>query len=154
MTRFNNEENAKLILDTVPPVMRSIREEMRGVARGKFTVPQFRILNKLRKGAQTNSALAEWMGVTAPTMSRMIEPLEKKQFIIREYNPSDRRSQTLTLSASGKREAEKIRRHAQERFASLAESLSSEDSHVLANGLRVLAKLFNNFNPDPKTERT
>lgn len=146
MNRFNNEDNAKLILDTVPPVMRNIREEMRSVARGKFTVPQFRILNKLRKGAQTNSALAEWMGVTAPTMSRMIEPLESKQYIVREYNPNDRRSQTLTLSASGKREAERIRRQAQERFAAMAETLTAEESHTLANGLKVLAKLFKGNN--------
>jgi DNA-binding MarR family transcriptional regulator len=154
MTRFNDEENAKLILDTVPPVMRSIREEMRNVAKGKFTVPQFRILNRLRKGAQTNSELAEWMGVTAPTMSRMVEPLEKKQYIVREYNPNDRRSQTLTLSASGRREAERIRRQAQERFASMAGSLSSEESHALAKGLEILAKLFIDKAPDSKTERT
>jgi DNA-binding MarR family transcriptional regulator len=151
--RFNADENAKLLLDTVPSVMRSIREEMRGIARGKFTVPQFRILNQLRKNSLTNSELAEWMGVTAPTMSRMLEPLEEKGLIVRTYNPNDRRSQSLSLSAAGKREAEKIRRQALEIFASRTEKLSSDESHALANGLKVLAKMFKDETSDTSAER-
>jgi DNA-binding MarR family transcriptional regulator len=152
--RFNDDENAKLLLETVPRVMHSIREEMRGIARGKFTVPQFRILNQLRKKPLTNSELAEWMGVTAPTMSRMLEPLEEKGFIIRTYNPNDRRSQSLSLSATGKREAEKIRRQALESFAARTERLSSEESHILAQGLKVLAKMFDDEANDSPAERT
>ncbi|MFL5814400.1 MAG: MarR family winged helix-turn-helix transcriptional regulator [Bdellovibrionia bacterium] len=152
--RFNDDDNAKLLLDTIPRVMHSIREEMRGVARGKFTVPQFRILNQLRKRPLTNSELAEWMGVTAPTMSRMLEPLEEKGLIVRTYNPNDRRSQSLSLTATGKREAEKIRRQALESFAARTEKLSSEESHTLASGLKVLAKMFDDDANDAPAERT
>jgi DNA-binding MarR family transcriptional regulator len=150
---MNDDQNAKLLLETVPGVMRSIREEMRGIARGKFTVPQFRILNQLRKSPLTNSELADWMGVTAPTMSRMLEPLEEKGYILRTSNPEDRRSQSLTLSALGKREAEKIRRQALYSFAKRIQELSNEESHSLAQGLQVLAKLFNHETKDAPAER-
>jgi DNA-binding MarR family transcriptional regulator len=140
--RMSDDENATLLLDTVPRVMHAVREEMRSLARGRFTVPQFRILNRLNKGAMTNRDLAEWMGVTPPTMSRMLECLETKSLIQRKCDPSDRRVQTLTLTASGKREADKIRKTARERFASRIKTLSSDESRALAAGLQILAEMF------------
>src|SRR4051794_40759410 len=101
---LSHSENATLLLETVPRAMRNIRTEMRGVAEGKFTVPQFRILNQLRREPLTNRELASWMGVTPPTMSRMIEALETKSLIQRERSESDLRVQRLTLTPLGKRE--------------------------------------------------
>jgi len=152
--RINDDENARMLLDTIPAVMRSIREEMRSVAKGKFTVPQFRILNRLRKGAMTNRELADWMGVTAPTMSRMLEPLEAKDLLERDFNMEDRRSQNIFLTATGRREAEKIRRQAHECFSDQVSALSAEETHALADGLEVLAKMFKDKSSDSSRERT
>jgi DNA-binding MarR family transcriptional regulator len=140
--RIDDAENAKLLLDTVPSVMLSIREQMRSIARGRFTVPQFRILNRLRKGPMTNRDLAEWMGVSAPTMSRMIDPMAAKSLIERRDNPEDRRSQMLSLSASGSKEAEAIRNLALKCFAEKISKLNREQSQTLTEGLKILAALF------------
>src|SRR5690348_16166223 len=97
----DDHEYAKAILSIIPPVMRFIRTEMRIAAKSELTVPQFRILAKLSISKATNSDLAEWMGVSAPTMTRMVDPLVQRQFVTRETGSEDRRQINLELTASG-----------------------------------------------------
>jgi len=139
--RISDEDNAALMLETIPKVMMMIREELRSVARGRFTVPQFRILNKLRKQPLSNGELAGWMGIAAPTMSRMIDTLESKKLIERHADPSDRRAQIIHLTAQGKREIAKIRKAARERLTARVERFSDSQSVLMNQALQLLSAL-------------
>lgn len=109
MERITPEECARNLLDSIPRWMNSLRGEMRSVPRSSLSVPQFRILNRLSQRGQTNQELAEWMGVAAPTMSRMVETLVGQGLLSRAPDPRDGRKQVLSLTARGQREAERIR---------------------------------------------
>src|SRR5690348_10012475 len=104
-----NLDFAKKILDVIPSVMRAIRTEVRSFAKPELTVPQFRILNQLSISASSNRELAEWMGVTSPTMSRMVNALVDRALIERSYGRRDRRQVGLSLTTKGRKTVETIR---------------------------------------------
>jgi DNA-binding MarR family transcriptional regulator len=136
------EECAKQIMETVPFVMRSIRAEMRSAAQGLFTVPQFRILNRLSKAPHTNRDLAEWMGVTPPTMSRMIDTLVRRGFIEKTPDPTDLRSQSLSVTALGRKETTQTRSVVRRRIANRVSGLDQRKVATLMKSLEVLRESF------------
>src|SRR5579871_2478158 len=83
----SDAEHAKTILDVIPGVVKELRREMRSLAQAgidpSMTVPQFRVLNRLNDGPLANREIAEWMGVTAPTASRMIDVLVRRGLVDR-----------------------------------------------------------------------
>ena len=56
----------------------------------QLSVPQFRILLKLAKESSTHKALAEWMGVAAPTLTRMVDTLVERKLVERVVDSNDR----------------------------------------------------------------
>lgn len=63
---------------------------------------QFSILCSLNEyGTSTISQLAEYNFKDKPSTSRVIDSLLKKEFIIREPSPTDRRSSLISLSQKG-----------------------------------------------------
>lgn len=71
---------------------------------------QARILNALKRmGAASQVELADGFGVTAGSMSTMIDRLLAADLIIRCKNPEDRREDIVGLTASGERLVSEIR---------------------------------------------
>jgi DNA-binding MarR family transcriptional regulator len=136
---------SKLILDTIPKSMRSIRNEMRQFAKGQLTVPQFRILVKLAKGASTHKEVAEWLGITPATLTRMIDTLVERKVVQRQIDPNDRRQTILQATAQGKTQYERYRAKAQANLQEKMSVLSETEKHDLSKGLEALAKLFSEF---------
>ncbi|MGP8231351.1 MAG: MarR family winged helix-turn-helix transcriptional regulator [Methylovirgula sp.] len=61
-----------------------------------------------RMGTQTQTALADAIGVEGPTLVRHLDHLSAMGLIERQEDPSDRRAKLLRLTASGKILLEKI----------------------------------------------
>lgn len=141
-TRDRNREHAILLLETIPTVMRNIRTAMRAAANKCFTVPQFRILLQIGLAPKTNAALADWMGVTAPTMSRMVSSLQRKKLVQRKCDKKDRRQQYLTLTNLGKKETERARELVRTQLAEILKNHSSLKKESMAEGLRILREIF------------
>src|SRR5262245_43856422 len=106
-------ECARHLLEVIPRAMRSIRTEMRRKAQPELTVPQFRVLARLSISPATNGEVAEWIGVSVPAMSRMVELLARRGYVQKERQSEDRRQVRLLLSAKGKSHFLKIRGQAQ-----------------------------------------
>src|SRR4030042_6511601 len=86
------------LLEVVPSIMRHIRHELRSHAMQGLTVPQFRTLNYLRRHPDASlSSVAEHLGLTPPTVSKMIQKLVEQGIIIRN-SALDRRQVRLSLS--------------------------------------------------------
>ncbi len=96
------KESAGQLLGVMPLVMRAVRAEMRSHRTLGLSVPQFRALAFThRHPGASLSAGAEHIGVTLPTMSRLVDGLVKRKLVVRRSHPGDRRRITLDLTAQG-----------------------------------------------------
>src|SRR5665811_1134644 len=97
------DECARQILEAVPMVMAVIRTEIRSHRGSELSVPQFRVLIFLNrhKGASL-SDIAEHLGLTPPSMSKMIDGLLARNMVTRQMHSEDRRCVALALTALGR----------------------------------------------------
>ena len=93
---------ARAILDTVPGVVQAIRVEMRLERMHDLSVPQFRTLAYIgRQPGCSLTDVAEFIGLTAPTMSVLINGLVERELVRREASLLDRRRVVLNLTDAG-----------------------------------------------------
>src|SRR6185437_3857946 len=76
-------DHSKLFLEIIPRTMRMVRTEIRKIAGDEFTTPQYRLLSKITRNVCSNQELADWMGVAAPTMSKMVDKLVERGLVRR-----------------------------------------------------------------------
>jgi DNA-binding MarR family transcriptional regulator len=93
---------AQEVLDVVPVVMRSIRAELRRHRAADLSIPQFRTLAFIDRNVDTSlSDVAEHIGLTLPSMSKIVDGLVHRKFVTRQTSVTDRRRMTLALTARG-----------------------------------------------------
>ena len=134
---------AQEVLDTIPLVMRTIRSEVRQRRQSDLSVPQFRTLAFLYhcSGASL-SQVAEYVGLTAPSMSKMVEGLVARGFVARVNSPEDRRRVDLTLAPKGQAAFLEAREAARARLAEMLAPLSSIEKTAVVNAMRALREVF------------
>ncbi|HEY96176.1 MAG TPA: MarR family transcriptional regulator [Dehalococcoidia bacterium] len=130
------------LLEVVPSIMRHIRKELRSRAMQGLTVPQFRALNYLRRHPDASlSSVAEHLGLTPPTVSKMIQKLVEQGIIIRN-SASDRRQVRLSLSAAGISALTQAREETRKQLAENLKTLSQEELKHLLSTLEILEHVF------------
>ena len=75
-------------------------------------------------GGLSNAELADRLYVTRPSVSALLERLERGGFIRREVSPNDRRGIAIWLEQRGREAAENLRDETREYLASLMEEMS------------------------------
>ena len=96
------DECARQLLDTTPQIMRFIRAEMRSHRGHDLSVPQFRTLTFVNRNPEVSlSHLADHLGLTLPSTSKLVDGLVNQKIIIRHKSKEDRRRLTLALTKSG-----------------------------------------------------
>lgn len=133
---------AKVILDVVPTAMRTIKTQMRAAGKNTLTVPQFRVLNRLANGAMSNQELSDWMGVSAPTMSKIVDNLVLRHLVSRKTEREDRRQVTLECTRQGHSLSNSIRKSVQKELARRISLLPQTKRMTLETGLLVLKETF------------
>src|SRR5690348_3044857 len=98
---MKSEHCAERLFEVIPPLMQLLRQEIRVAVRGRLSVLQFRALARLAKGPLGVSELADWIGVSLPAMSRMIEALARRGLVLRTRPTTDRRQVLLALTKEG-----------------------------------------------------
>ena len=83
--------------------------------------------------------LAEYMGVTASTMSLNLTRLEGAGFISRERDPEDRRVMNVRLTESGERIRDSLTVLDPDRVDAMLQRLRPEDRRRAVEGLALLA---------------
>jgi DNA-binding MarR family transcriptional regulator len=130
---------SRALLETVPVVMRFIREQMRRSRGSQLSVPQFRsLLFADRRGDASPGELADHLGLTAPSTTKLLDGLERRGFLTRGHSDRDRRRVTLGVTASGRQILSRARESTQ---ASLAAALAAATPQTLAAISRALAEL-------------
>ncbi|MES4792069.1 MAG: hypothetical protein C4321_02960 [Chloroflexota bacterium] len=93
--------------------------------RENLTVTQLRLLGHLaEQEGLSNAELAERLYVTRPSVSALLERLERGGFIRREVSTHDRRSIRIWLQPRGKAVVESLREELRDYAAGLMESMS------------------------------
>src|SRR6185437_7453689 len=124
-------ETAREVLDVIPHVMRQIRAEMREMAKPQLTIPQMRTLARVSRESGTVSELAEWLGVSAPAMSKMLAILERRGLVARAAQGQDRRQVNLTATDEGRRLTQNMRGGVRVKIAERLKSLPDSEKQVV-----------------------
>jgi DNA-binding MarR family transcriptional regulator len=96
------DQVAIAILETIPPSMRAIREQMRSGRAASLSVAQFRLLLFVRRHPGTSlSPLADHLGTTLPAASQMVERLVRAGLVTRAQHAEERRRVELRLTETG-----------------------------------------------------
>ena len=96
------EQTANELLEVVPAIMRNVRAQMRNHRGLDLSVPQFRSLAYLTSHDGCSlSDLAEFIGLTLPSASKLIDGLVMRKLVTRDPSSDDRRRIMLRLTESG-----------------------------------------------------
>jgi len=136
-------ECATLLMDVIPLVMGCIRTEMRSQRTHRLSVPQFRTLVFLyRNEGASLSEVANSIGLTLPSASKIIDALAIRKLVIRTVLPGDRRYISLRLSERGRATFEKARRVAEASLAQRIATLSPVQQKMVCETMQALRSVF------------
>jgi len=137
------DESAREVMEVVPLIMRAIRAQMRNCRVPGLSVPQFRALTFLRRrqGASL-SDVAEHVGLTLPSMSKMIDGLVARRLVSRQTHPEDRRRVTLTLTARGQTVLQVAYEATRTCLAERLAALSASERATVARAMGSLRPIF------------
>jgi DNA-binding MarR family transcriptional regulator len=88
----------------------------------------------------TVSELAEWLGISAPTASYLVDRLVQAGLVDRREDPADRRRTLVQLTAAGEGLARRLRQGNRDVLVPFLEQLDMEDLEALDRGLAALAR--------------
>jgi DNA-binding MarR family transcriptional regulator len=92
-------------------------------------------------GARTLSALAEVEQVKAPTMTRIVDALERAGLAQRQADADDRRKLSIAATAAGARLMQQGRSRRVKALAQLLAGLSRNEQATLDEAVKLLARL-------------
>jgi DNA-binding MarR family transcriptional regulator len=148
MTATTNQECAKEILDVIPLVMKEIRAQMRNRRTPELTVPQFRTLSFIDRNAGASlTQVADHIGITLPSMSKLVDDLLRKGLLKREEHPADRRRVKLLATPRGVKITEASRQGTMNYLAQKLGDISAQDRETLINAMEKLRSVFTVANP-------
>ena len=134
---------AQEILDVVPVVMRTIRAELRRHRTADLSVPQFRTLAFIDSRADASlSDVAEHIGLTLPSMSKIVEGLVVRKFVTRQTARDDRRRMTLALTARGQTALQVSREATRACLADDLAALSDRQRETIVQAMGILRPVF------------
>jgi DNA-binding MarR family transcriptional regulator len=142
------ETCASALVETIPQLMRVIRQEMRSHGAPALSVPQVRTLAFLnRTPGASLGALASHLGVTAPTASTLADRLVQQGLVARAPDPDERRRVTLTLTDAGAQRFHQARLATRAQIAAMLGGLSDAQLTSVEDVLLLLRGVFPSSEP-------
>lgn len=134
---------ARELLDIVPMIMGAIRTEMRSRRTADLTIPQFRSMLFIdRNPGCSLLAVAEHLGLTPPTVSKMVDKMVHNGIVKRESSSTDRRMIVLTLTPEGQPILEIARNGTQANITKTLATLPANKLDVIHQAMNLLSPLF------------
>ena len=134
---------AQEVLEAVPAVMRYIRAQMRSHRGAGLSVPQLRTLLFVnRNQAAALGSLAEHLGLTPPSASKLVEELVNRTLLARRPSRTDRRKINLGISPAGKRLLDAVLEETQGKLSAALSGLSPEDLQTVSLAMKALRSSF------------
>ena len=134
---------AREIMDTAPKIMQSIRVEMRRGRGADLSIPQFRTLRFIQRNPDSSlSDLADYLGLTLPSASKLVDGLVKQELVSRHESTADRRCLTLVLTQNGESIVNSARDSAQANLTKILGGLSEDELQAVHQAMELLYPLF------------
>jgi DNA-binding MarR family transcriptional regulator len=131
------------MLQVVPLVMGAIRAEVRRHREDDLSLAQYRVLVFLRDKRDVSlSAVAEHIGLSLPSMSKMVDGLVARGLISRTEALGDRRRLALCLTDAGVVTVEGALAATQAALAQTAAGMDAAQRERVFEGLDALRSLF------------
>jgi len=133
------------LMDTAPQIVQAIRVEMRRGRGSDISIPQFRAMRFVQVHPESSlSHLAEHLGLTLPSVSKLVDGLVKQKLVTRKESSADRRKLTLVLTQTGADIVDSARATAQANLAQKIKQLSDDDLEVIVQAMQLLRPIFVN----------
>jgi DNA-binding MarR family transcriptional regulator len=135
--------SAAIVMDNVPLLMRILRTKFREMHTGRLSMVQFRTLTFLNTNQDASlSETATAIGLSLPSMSKLVEVLVNMNLIHREMHGGDRRRICLSITERGKSELDEAYQHTQTYFAEKFASLNEDERDQIEAAMNIMKKLF------------
>jgi DNA-binding MarR family transcriptional regulator len=139
----STEAVAREILEVVPVIMRTIRAEMRSHRAADLTMPLFRTLMFLERHPGVSlQGLARHLGLTSPSLSKIVDGLVAHALVRRQPSGMDRRRIALRLTSAGQEVLDKARTSTQASLAEMLAGLSAQQCKTVLKALHIIQPLF------------
>lgn len=135
---------SRSFLRVFPAVMQLMRISMRNAAQPSLSVPQFRVLARLSSEGCTASELAEWVGVSLPAMSKMVDLLVERGLVEKKQVSEDKRQIQISQTEQGRKLFKEVLAIAQDTLSEKLDELSETEIKKLNEAFEILEKLFIN----------
>ena len=110
------------------------------------------VLNRVRReGPMRLTSLAAKEGVSQPSMTQLIQRLERQDLVARLADPDDGRATLIGITARGEALLEERTRIRRERLAALLSTLSAEEVCTLQLSARVASPILDRLAADADT---
>ncbi|CRK83282.1 MarR family winged helix-turn-helix transcriptional regulator [Neobacillus massiliamazoniensis] len=145
MASYNNETVQKLLKAFME--FRKISWHNKKIA--GYNPSEFKVLVTIQREANEKktemkiSEISQFLQVTPPTITQIINVLEKDGLVERTIDPDDRRAVKIKLTPEGLKVTAKARLAFSETFLGLIDFLGEEESEQLANLLSKVQQYFN-----------
>ena len=134
---------ARELLEVMPLVMQDLRLIMRGQSAPELRVPELRTLAYLSHNPGSNlTDLAEYIGVSLPSMSKLVDALSSRGHLERATDTDDRRRVRLRLTEDGYALLSAAREAVKAAFARKLTRLAPREIESVTAALRLLHRLF------------
>jgi DNA-binding MarR family transcriptional regulator len=120
---------ADRLSEIFPVLMRSlVRRQADELVSGKITMQQFVILDYLYKeGAVKMTDLSNFMDVSTPAVTGIVDRLVKAGYVLRIFDPKDRRVIFIKIKSKGKNMVNRIHRDRRKNVLDIFGQISAED---------------------------
>jgi DNA-binding MarR family transcriptional regulator len=137
MTITATDQSAAALLDLLPRLMRFLHQGLRG---HPLTLQQLRVLGALAAGERPTGEVAAELGIRPPTLTGLLEPLQRQGLIARRRDPRAWRVVLICLTPAGEDVHHTILMAARRRLVRLIADLPAPDQAALRQALRALAE--------------
>jgi DNA-binding MarR family transcriptional regulator len=133
------------VLRIMPSLMRNMdRKQSDALLKGQITIPQFLALDLIdRKGSLKMKEIAEFINVSLPAATGLVNRLFNHDLVKRETSSKDRRIIKILLSNKGKTLIHKVRiarkRDIEDIFGQLTDRERAEYLDILKKVMRILS---------------
>lgn len=136
-------ELAETLLDVVPHVTRTIRMELRSHRDASLSATQFRVLGYVHACRRVSlSNIASHMGLSLPSVSKMVDGMVARGLLDRSADGVDRRRVVIELTAKGEEARASAWKATRESMVRRLRDLKQTRRVQLLGGLESLRQIF------------
>jgi DNA-binding MarR family transcriptional regulator len=142
---------ANALLDLVPLIMRNIRSKVRRHSGPELSVAQFRALAFLGRNDRVMLGdVANFLALTLPAASKLVDGLVGVGFATRVIDPDDRRKVILDLTAAGRRKYGAALKDTADFLSERVSELNDSERTAVARAMTALNRVFTEDPPETR----